>query len=359
MRSILYPRHYHVYGSILLALLGFFIACPAVFSMSTSINVEETTTRLGLDSALHSLRSRMPLTFRQNAALNNNVCEAFRADAPFAIDSALVVGDSLFNSESRFRDALLDELLTMDIDLSPIGYTYVVPGQGIEDLLAILQAGTLDSDLTSADIFILNLGVNNWSQGEDNLPQVQSWIDQVIAYVSNIAPDLIIVWVEPHAVEDLVSNQRVYTGTLQVAAYLNQKDADGAICLLDWSTYADANPEVYSTALADIDGVHMFGNEGEYVGFIVDNIDLFLLQQEITLIEGDANCDGNLTATDSLLILQYDVGLRNDIGRCPLNDPTTEINAAISDVNQDGTVSSADALLILQCEVEISNDFCP
>jgi len=329
MRSIFYSRYDHVCCCILLALFGFCIAFTSVFSI------------------------------RQSATLNSTVCQTFRADAPFTIDTALVVGDSLFNSESRFRDALQNELSAMDIGLSPLGYTYVVSGQGIEDLLAVLQAGTLDSDLTSADIFILNLGVNNWSQGNNNLAQVQSWIDQVIAYVSTIAPELVLVWVEPHAVESLVENPNIYTGTQRVAAYLNQKDSAGDICLLDWSGYADANPEVYSTATADIDGVHMFGNEGEYVNFIIDNIEPLL--NEPTQPEdlfGDTNCDGRVDAVDALFILRYTVDILSDYGSCPLANNATELNAAVADIDGNGDVDVLDALFLLQCSVDLPIPYC-
>jgi hypothetical protein len=58
---------------------------------------------------------------------------------------------------------------------------------------------------------------------------------------------------------------------------------------------------------------------------------------EQAALEGDANCDGGVTAVDAALVLQYDAGL---IDSLPCED-----NA---DVNNDGVINAIDAALILQ-----------
>jgi len=74
--------------------------------------------------------------------------------------------------------------------------------------------------------------------------------------------------------------------------------------------------------------------------------------------KGDVNCDGRLSIADALYISQFSVGNRNDVSRCPLVDPTTEIYASNGDFNNSGRLSVADSLSIAQCIVGNPNPFC-
>lgn len=74
---------------------------------------------------------------------------------------------------------------------------------------------------------------------------------------------------------------------------------------------------------------------------------------------GDVSCDGVVTVIDALLIMQFDVLIRTDIGGCPLADSAIQLNKAVGDVNNDDNVDVVDALFIMQCEVRIQNVFCP
>lgn len=67
----------------------------------------------------------------------------------------------------------------------------------------------------------------------------------------------------------------------------------------------------------------------------------------LTLIYGDVSGDGNITAYDAALVLQYVVGLTNL--------ETTQKQAA--DVTKDGSVTALDAALILQHTVGLITDF--
>ena len=73
---------------------------------------------------------------------------------------------------------------------------------------------------------------------------------------------------------------------------------------------------------------------------------------------GDANCDGNVTIADSLVILQFVVGNRSSVSSCPLGDTAGEIHDHVGDVNSDGAANISDALMIMQCIVGNTNPYC-
>lgn len=73
----------------------------------------------------------------------------------------------------------------------------------------------------------------------------------------------------------------------------------------------------------------------------------------------NTNCDATLDIVDALLIAQFGANNRSDFGRCPLDDPATQLNAAAGDINLDGTTNIVDALLISQCAIFIDNGHCP
>jgi len=80
---------------------------------------------------------------------------------------------------------------------------------------------------------------------------------------------------------------------------------------------------------------------------------------ELRVNYGDVNCDNILNVADALIIAQYSVGVRNDIGTCPLVNFSTDIFGTAAEVNGDGTVNVADALLVAQCSVNVPNVLCP
>jgi len=86
--------------------------------------------------------------------------------------------------------------------------------------------------------------------------------------------------------------------------------------------------------------------------------DFSALRPEIVMM-GDVNCTDTISVSDALFIAQFSVGNRTDFGRCPLDDPATQINAQGADVSGNGNVSIQDALLVAQCAVGNPNAFCP
>jgi len=74
---------------------------------------------------------------------------------------------------------------------------------------------------------------------------------------------------------------------------------------------------------------------------------------------GDVNCDGQVNLTDSLFIMQYDVGSREPTGSCNMLRSKFDMVALEScDVNGDGKCSVSDAFLIMECDIGRSNSFC-
>lgn len=69
---------------------------------------------------------------------------------------------------------------------------------------------------------------------------------------------------------------------------------------------------------------------------------------------GDADCSGNVDAVDALFTMQYVVGLRPGVYRCPLpGENPKPINLTSADVYRYGEVDGIDALFILQYVVGI------
>lgn len=205
-----------------------------------------------------------------------STCQSYQNQG-YSFTQAVVAGDSIMNWSTPETE-LLQQLTANGIAVSPAGFTYTISGSGNGALLSTLQSGVLDSDIASSDLFILNRGVNDWSPAISNMPQVEGWIDSIIAYINGINPNIVIFWMEPHAVAGLVSNPNVATGALSVAAYLNAKDAAGDICLVDWSSYADTDPSVYTNLTAGgnpypADGVHIYGNEPVYFAQLLNMIE--------------------------------------------------------------------------------------
>ncbi len=60
--------------------------------------------------------------------------------------------------------------------------------------------------------------------------------------------------------------------------------------------------------------------------------------EEIEIQQGDVNCDGEITAVDARIVLQYVAGLIDEY----------ELNMFYSDLNDDGEITAVDARLILQ-----------
>lgn len=111
-------------------------------------------------------------------------------------------------------------------------------------------------------------------------------------------------------------------------------DADGVVDAVDnCPTVANANQS---------DG------DGDGVGYDCDPI-----------LDGDANCDATRNIVDALVIAQYAVSVRTDVGACPLADPTSELFAYGGDANHDGKTDIVDALVIAQCSAGINNAACP
>ncbi len=74
---------------------------------------------------------------------------------------------------------------------------------------------------------------------------------------------------------------------------------------------------------------------------------------------GDVTCDDLVNVVDALFVMQFEVGLRDDSGGCPLPPSPDTLHVASCDVNEDGLCNVVDALFILQCEVGIPNVLCP
>lgn len=78
---------------------------------------------------------------------------------------------------------------------------------------------------------------------------------------------------------------------------------------------------------------------------------------------GDANCDGQLTILDAVLIAQYTVGLRTDSGPCAFGNGGNIANGEMYvngvDMNDDGQLTVFDAVAIARCNVGIDDPWCP
>lgn len=81
--------------------------------------------------------------------------------------------------------------------------------------------------------------------------------------------------------------------------------------------------------------------------------------QALPGIAGDVNCDRTIDLGDALVIAQFSVGVRSEVGSC-LNfaDALTEMGPG-GDADDDGFVNLGDALLVAQCSVGIPNQACP
>ncbi|MEM7798664.1 MAG: kelch repeat-containing protein [Chloroflexota bacterium] len=77
-----------------------------------------------------------------------------------------------------------------------------------------------------------------------------------------------------------------------------------------------------------------------------------------TGLPGDVSCDGPVTTSDSLLIIQFVVGQRTAESSCPLTNPATSLNVVACDVDGDAICNNTDALYLLQCNTGIGNSFC-
>lgn len=299
------------------------------------------------------------------AQQNDNTCQAYFGQA-YNIAQAVVLGDSILNF-SPMEDELLDKLTSIGVSISSSGFAYTISGWGIENAVATLNSGALDADIASSDAIILNLGVNNWNEAQNDLAQVQNWIDQFITTAKETNPDIIIFWIEPHAVDALAPNTSVAPNALLIAEYLNTKDRAGEICLVDWSTYADNNPQIYTTLTSSqeqplpADGIHIYGHNEEYVGLLISVMQTVMNANPPAphTMLGDVNCDLNINLIDSLFIMQHDIQMRADFPSCPLGDIAAHLYSDMGDVSADGLINSVDALLILQCDVGIANSFCP
>lgn len=74
---------------------------------------------------------------------------------------------------------------------------------------------------------------------------------------------------------------------------------------------------------------------------------------------GDANCTGASNNTDVRAILEYDVGLRDGLGYCPIVNRQTQVNTVAGDVDDDGAATLRDALIITQCTASsTANSYC-
>jgi len=75
-------------------------------------------------------------------------------------------------------------------------------------------------------------------------------------------------------------------------------------------------------------------------------------------ILGDADCSGNYSVADALLIAQFAVGTRVEAS-CPRTDTSTQIAVGSADVNSDGLANVTDAVLVAQCVATVNNILCP
>ena len=72
---------------------------------------------------------------------------------------------------------------------------------------------------------------------------------------------------------------------------------------------------------------------------------------------GDADCDGELTVVDALIIAQYEVSNAVAADRCDAR-VVGEALVVAGDFNDDGTTNIVDGLLVSQCVVGIDNGHC-
>jgi len=76
---------------------------------------------------------------------------------------------------------------------------------------------------------------------------------------------------------------------------------------------------------------------------------------------GDVNCDGTIDLTDSLFIMQHNVGQRDEVESCNLRRSRTAfdmVSLEACDVNGDYQCTVLDAFLIMECDVGQPNTFC-
>lgn len=78
-----------------------------------------------------------------------------------------------------------------------------------------------------------------------------------------------------------------------------------------------------------------------------------------TILLGDVTCDQKVDVVDALAIMQFEVGMRTAVPRCPLPDRATTLQVHNGDVSRDGEVNVIDALFILRCAVGLPTAFCP
>ena len=72
---------------------------------------------------------------------------------------------------------------------------------------------------------------------------------------------------------------------------------------------------------------------------------------------GDADCDGELSVVDALMIARYEVANAGPATRCDVW-AVGQAFVPAGDFNDDGATNVVDGLLLLQCVVDIENAYC-
>lgn len=202
----------------------------------------------------------------------SGTCQSYSQEP---VESVFINGDSLF-SYSVMRGSLRDGFSSRSIAVTgyaAVGGHHVVHGSA--------HVAVNSAAVAAADMFLTDYGVNGWWKS------ITTWtaeVDKYLRDIRSVNPNIVIVWVEPHAVAEFSDPlyPRVSATIPDRVAYLRALDARGDICLVPWSTYAAANPSVYSTAGGRPDGIHVRDNSPEYADVVFRTVDAIVEPVSVT-----------------------------------------------------------------------------
>ncbi len=189
----------------------------------------------------------------------------------------------------------------------------------------VMKARSADAPLSAANLLYI-------AQGESDKEGKLT-----ISYQPKETPtdaEIFIVGEHDFRIEDakIEPERMFYTGEEQFVS-LNVT-YDGALLKegVDYELSGDYSATEIGDYAVTVEGI------GNYTG----SREVTYTVKEGSLMKGDVNGDGTVTATDALIVLQYDV---------KLIEPPADKRAA--DVNGDGVITATDALLILQHDVNL------
>lgn len=153
------------------------------------------------------------------------------------------------------------------------------------------------------------------------------------------------------------------TGTIPFSVTLNaidSSDSDGEIVDYRWAL----NDVATATGISITQQYTIAGNYPITLT-VVDNDGLsdqtsqVVIAREFSTCDlGDVNCDGAVTITDAIFIVEQTQGRRIIIDHSSPPSTTTLLGPPC-DVEMDGDCDTDDAVTIYECSIEVANQFCP